>query len=134
MDVSRTRQTTERNSFILLEFLGHRRGWDYSALRGRPSGVGATGDAGLLTTSTRSTARAHLRTLRALSHSLYGGRPSSAADQRMSAAAKWRREWDCCGRPGPRPFGPDAPGRASSKIAPGNFVEPACLSVRGFES
>src|SRR5579859_1059103 len=36
----------------------------------------------------------------------------------------WRRGWDCCGRPGRRPFGPGA--EAPSKIAPGDFVEPAC--------
>jgi hypothetical protein len=43
----------------------------------------------------------------------------------------WRTEWDCWDRHGPRPFGPDAPERASSKIAPGNFVEPARLMFVG---
>jgi hypothetical protein len=33
--------------------------------------------------------------------------------------------WDCCGRPGRRPFGPGAD--APSKIAPRDFVEPPCL-------
>src|SRR5437762_13252614 len=46
----------------------------------------------------------------------------------MNVGADWlRTEWDCWDHPGPRPFGPDAPKRASSKIAPGNFVEPARL-------
>jgi hypothetical protein len=34
------------------------------------------------------------------------------------------RGWDCWDHPGPRPFGPDAPERASSKIVPDDFVEP----------
>ena len=37
----------------------------------------------------------------------------------------WRGEWDCWDHPGPRPFGPDTPKRASSKIVPDDFVEPS---------
>ena len=33
----------------------------------------------------------------------------------IRGAEVWRTEWDCWDRPGPRPFGPDAPERASSK-------------------
>ena len=41
------------------------------------------------------------------------------------------RERDCCGHRGRRPFGPDTPKRASSKIAPGDFVEPNSTMFEG---
>ena len=38
-----------------------------------------------------------------------------------TARGRWRRGWDCCGRPGRRPF---RARRCTSSKAPGDFVEP----------
>jgi hypothetical protein len=50
----------------------------------------------------------------------------------MAHVYRWRRGWDCCGHRGRRPVGLAT--NVATKIAPGDFVEPAFLIVRGFKS